>query len=199
MTTPDSVQFNFDFRPSSYGDDPLEEILYEIPDDTVRSTDYQVLEKGWTGELQELLRQQGILQADGTFETEPHAIEWERPEEIEGSKIKIATLDTDFPYSNYVTAQRVGWEWWYIGNRDSVVQRLDSSSAPLMVGELINVLDGTGLIDHFSRSDEDEGYPHAGSRTSMIISGRITGARTSRQRKMRKAKTTNKRQVVVWR
>ena len=164
MSTSESSPFDFNFRPADYGYDPLEDILREISDKAARSTAYQLLEKGWMGELQELLRQQGILQADGTFDTERYNIEWERPEEIEGEEVEIASLDTDFPYYNVVTAQRVGWEWRYVGNLDSVVERLESDPRPLTLGELIDVLDTTGLIQHFQESEgesEEDGYPHA--------------------------------------
>jgi hypothetical protein len=139
----------------------LEEILSEISDDEARSTAFRLLENGWTDELQELLRQQGILRADGTFNTEEYSIDWERPEEIEGEKIRIASLDTSFEYYNEVTAQRVGWEWRYVGSLDSVLQHLDSDPRPLTLGELVGLLDGTGLIDHFQESEGGEGYPHA--------------------------------------
>ena len=166
MSTPESSPFDFNFRPADYGSDPLNDIVGEIADDTARSTAYRLLEKAWMDELQELLRQQGILRADGTFDTERYDIGWERPEELEGDEVTIATLDTSFPYDNYVTAQRVGWEWRYVGNLDSVVQRLDSAPMPLTLGDLISLLDGTGLIEHFQESEgeseyEEDEYPHA--------------------------------------
>ena len=166
MSTPESSPFDYDLRPAGYGSDPLQDIIEEIADETAQNTGYQLLEKGWMDELQELLRQQGILQADGTFDTGRYDIGWERPEEIEGDEVTIATLDTSFPYYNCVTAQRVGWEWRYVGHLDSVVQRLDSAPRPLTLGDLISLLDDTGLIEHFQESEgeseyEEEEYPHA--------------------------------------
>jgi hypothetical protein len=152
---PTTPRDDFDFRPDGYGHDPLEDVFRLIPDGSTRDRVWRLLRQESIEEMETTLRWAGILRPDGSFDQDAYPdLEWERPEDIEGEETTIAFLTSE-DYSNIVGAARVGWYWEIEGCFDGICSVLDRSTVPISKGSLIDLLDATGLVDHFRWNDEE--------------------------------------------
>ena len=150
---------NLTFTPSSYGDDPVEEIFSAIEDEAARATARRLLREERLHELEQLLVWQGILDADGVFNEERTELGGSRPSELEShNELMLASLEIEgnFDFFNAVFVRRVGWYWTLEGSFDSVRSALGRSTTPLSLAELVELLDGTGLIEHFREMSAEE-------------------------------------------
>ena len=172
-----TIPIDLTFTPSGYGDDPVEEIFSAIEDEAARATARRLLAEERLKELERLLKSQGILNQRGNFNHEDHAFSFdaERPEDLEGEETRVATLQLHMRNADYYSAvyvRRTGWQWKFQGSFDGLNPELGTSTTPLDLSDLIDLLDETGLVEHFREmSDESDDsifwdsdlYPELGS------------------------------------
>ena len=165
MSTPDMPDNDEETSRVVYND-PVGQIFALISRAATRRTARELLMTGQTENLEKLVMAEGILRADGTFDTDRFPqIEWRRPEHIEGEQVEVAFLETPAEFMNYVMVQRKRWEWSYRGNFDGEWPDFGRHSQPLSHRELSAIVERTGIAEHLDEQlrqqeeyEEDEEY-----------------------------------------
>lgn len=130
-----------------------------LPDEVTRARAWRLLSEEEISELEKLLIQHKILTRHGTLNKQTSARlgwAWETPEDWEHDydPVYIATEQAVMDFSNSIVVRRVGWFWSYSGYLDGIDMPLESSTTPVSMKELIEIIESTGLTDHFHEQGE---------------------------------------------
>jgi hypothetical protein len=155
MDMVDRSHFNLEFRPALYLDDPISGVLDELPEN-LRGLAVELTQLGRKEDLLNLLIREGIVGPGGVQIEGGADLQGSTLDELSGEPLTLATLGQDYGY-NELVARKVGWEVNYVLVTDGGYETyLDSGAFPPSFGELIGLIEFSGLLDELRDGAEHE-------------------------------------------